>query len=91
MRHLVAVLSLAIPLAASAGDAKPPLAPPPAASAAPAPTHAGTVPGLPAVNEQNCRPEAIKAMPDTPARRKFAGLCLRRVKLTPGADTGLHI
>lgn len=44
---------------------------------------------LPEVNDANCHPDAIKAMPDDANRKKFAGLCLRRGSLKKGSDQGL--
>lgn len=44
---------------------------------------------MPEVNDANCHPDAIKAMPDDVARKKFAGLCLRRGSLKKGSDQGL--
>ena len=44
---------------------------------------------MPEVNDANCHPDALKAMPDDALRKKFAGLCLRRGSLQKGSDQGL--
>ena len=46
---------------------------------------------MPEVNDANCHPDAIKAMPDDTRRQEFAGLCLRRGSLKKGSDKGLKM
>lgn len=44
---------------------------------------------MPEVNDANCHPDALRAMPDDALRKKFAGLCMRRGSLKKGSDQGL--
>lgn len=46
---------------------------------------------MPEVNDANCHPDAIKAMPDDAMRQEVAGLCLRRGSLKKGSDKGLRM
>lgn len=52
---------------------------------------AATATTLPEVNDENCKPDSIRAMPDNDNRKKFSGLCLRRGILQKGPDQGLKM
>lgn len=46
---------------------------------------------MPEVNDENCKPDSIRAMPDDENRKKFSGMCLRRGGLQKGPDQGLKM
>ena len=46
---------------------------------------------MPEVNDENCKPDSIRAMPDNDSLKKFSGLCLRRGVLQKGPDQGLKM
>lgn len=52
---------------------------------------AATATTPPEVNNENCKPDSIRAMPDNDNRKKFSGLCLRRGVLQKGPDQGLKM
>lgn len=57
----------------------------------PVPPAPAPAPQMPEVNDENCKPESIQALPDDDNRKKFAGKCLRRRDLKKGTDQGLKM